>query len=511
MRARVTLRVALAVTLAALLVLLARVLAFVWDDAYISFRDAENLVRHGSLVYNLGERVEGYTNFGWTMLLAAVIRAGGDPVAWSRGLGIAFGIATLVIVARFTARRRGHATLEDGIAPALLVASPAFAAWCTGGLETAMFTCLATLAWTQFVLERNAGGKPWSAIAFAAAACTRPEGVLYFAVTAVLGAIHVVRRRGDSDRMFLRWIALFVGFFLPYFAWRWWYYGWPLPNTYYAKSGATGAWRLGLQATGDWIADHALPCAAAVILLFVRTVATRQDNGLVALLLAWIAVTIASVIRAGGDFMDLHRFFVPVLPCLALLAALGLHRIASTWRTRRLSPRLGFALAALAAGALVSHAILIDRGTLAIKSTRGVESIGLLRQYAAQWSTIGRWLAANAPPNTSLATTAAGAIPYHSRLRTLDMLGLNDAWVAHHAPPRGQEAGHVRFAPWTYVASQNIDIVIVHPTVSEREEAPRADLDRFWTDRGYAWRSVRVPGLVPPYWGFWQRVGAARD
>jgi len=61
MTAGVALRVALAVALAALLVVHARVLGFVCDDAYISFRYAENLVRHGSLVYNLGERLEGYT------------------------------------------------------------------------------------------------------------------------------------------------------------------------------------------------------------------------------------------------------------------------------------------------------------------------------------------------------------------------------------------------------------------------------------------------------------------
>ena len=36
---------------------------FLYDDAYISFRYARNLIEHGELVWNLGERVEGYTNF----------------------------------------------------------------------------------------------------------------------------------------------------------------------------------------------------------------------------------------------------------------------------------------------------------------------------------------------------------------------------------------------------------------------------------------------------------------
>ncbi len=36
---------------------------FIQDDAFISFRYAENLVQGKGLVYNEGERVEGYTNF----------------------------------------------------------------------------------------------------------------------------------------------------------------------------------------------------------------------------------------------------------------------------------------------------------------------------------------------------------------------------------------------------------------------------------------------------------------
>ena len=55
---------------AAVLVPHARLFDFVTDDAYISFRYARNLALHGQLVFNLGEQVEGYTNFLWTVLLA---------------------------------------------------------------------------------------------------------------------------------------------------------------------------------------------------------------------------------------------------------------------------------------------------------------------------------------------------------------------------------------------------------------------------------------------------------
>ncbi len=59
-------------------VLLAHIFVFnfVTDDAFISFVYARNLARHGQLVFNLGERVEGYTNFLWTVLLAGFLKVG---------------------------------------------------------------------------------------------------------------------------------------------------------------------------------------------------------------------------------------------------------------------------------------------------------------------------------------------------------------------------------------------------------------------------------------------------
>ena len=49
---------------------------FIQDDAFISFRYAENFARGAGLVWNAGERVEGYTNFLWTMLMGVVIIVG---------------------------------------------------------------------------------------------------------------------------------------------------------------------------------------------------------------------------------------------------------------------------------------------------------------------------------------------------------------------------------------------------------------------------------------------------
>src|SRR6267154_221619 len=83
------------VPLIACLALLAWSGRFIQDDAFISFRYADNLVRGIGLVWNQGERVEGYTNFLWTLLMSGGICLGMDPVLFSQVLGIICFVLTL--------------------------------------------------------------------------------------------------------------------------------------------------------------------------------------------------------------------------------------------------------------------------------------------------------------------------------------------------------------------------------------------------------------------------------
>ncbi|KPJ64637.1 hypothetical protein AMJ44_12375, partial [candidate division WOR-1 bacterium DG_54_3] len=55
-------------------------LDFTQDDAFISFRYVRNFVNGDGLVFNPGERVEGYTNFFWILLLSLFLKLGFDIV-----------------------------------------------------------------------------------------------------------------------------------------------------------------------------------------------------------------------------------------------------------------------------------------------------------------------------------------------------------------------------------------------------------------------------------------------
>jgi len=130
----------------------------------------------------------------------------------------------------------------------------AYACWCSGGLETQLFTFLVTLGFDLVLAEVTMGKGCASAAAFAFAAMTRPEGAMFFALASLFRLLTNLRReRRLLPRKFeLVWLGLFLALFVPYFAWRWHYYGWPFPNTFYVKSsGASGTWKLGAYYCGD--------------------------------------------------------------------------------------------------------------------------------------------------------------------------------------------------------------------------------------------------------------------
>ena len=69
------------------------------DDAFITFRYAENLAAGHGPVYNLGERVEGYTTFSWMALLAGARVLGFDVLLASKVLGALVSMGILALLA----------------------------------------------------------------------------------------------------------------------------------------------------------------------------------------------------------------------------------------------------------------------------------------------------------------------------------------------------------------------------------------------------------------------------
>ena len=195
------------------------------------------------------------------------------------------------------------------------------------------------------------------------------------------------------------------------------------------------------------------------------------------------------------------------MPIAAVMLCLGLTAL---WRHPKLSAinlpvRVGMCI--ILAYGVRAHVKQVDTQAMEVGSVNGVDSIGWLKIFAEQCQFAGEWLKEHAPANASLATTAAGTIPFFSGLYTVDILGLNDEWIAHEVAPKGNRPGHTRSAPSSYLASKAVDYLIYHPQFFEksRQSGGRTLTDTMGKRVRYAWRIEKLYNMNPPFWGFWEK------
>jgi len=437
------------------------------DDAFMSFRYARNLVEGHGLVFNPGERVEGYTNFLWVILAAGAIAIGADPVSFARLVGLAATGAMVVCVHR-AALRVTSSRLLAACGSLLVALSPAVAAWTTGGLETPLFACLLTWA-TWLVAEGADDGRlpPASALLVGAAVLTRPEGLLVAASLAGATWLPALRRAYTTRRR-LAWIAVVLAIVVPFLLWRTLYYGELLPNTFHAKVGSGGRQiARGVRYLFDFALDCGLwiPPALAALLLTVK----RRSIAVVA---SVVVPYLAYVVYVGGDALPMYRFFVPILGLLAITMAAGARALADRMAATGARARLARHATLIAAVALAAPALFDLRAAFTGPAFDYIEQD---RREVRLWREVGLWFRQHAAPGDSIALIPAGAIPYYSGLVTIDMLGLNDRTIAR-APVREMgsgPAGHEKYDTG-YVLSRQPTYILLG-LYEERATRPSAD------------------------------------
>ncbi len=519
-------RLALAVSLvlaAILLIWHSLFFNFVTDDAFISFVYAKNLVSHGALVFNIGERVEGYTNFLWTLIIAAGLGAKIPAELSSRVLGTLCAVLTMFYLAWLMRRLRdGEESLWDTASAWILAGIPGYACWSSGGLETQLFALLCTLSLGQYILatvDEGAGHRPrlWGiGVTLGLAALTRPEGYLLFAL---LGLHRLVGklRRGEllPSKEEFHLLLMFLLLTVPHMAWRRWYYGYFVPNTFFIKSsGGKGTWEQGGYYLKAVARDLKLPILPLFYLGGFLRPWTDADSprlrdsyrAIGQVLLVWVVPFCLYVASVGGDFMGLYRFIMPTVPLLVLGGVLGLVRLLAGQKIA-----VSATVLTVFFGLHAVNSYFIDRHALTfIGADRGIDTPGYLRHYTADRAAIGKWLGQHAKPDDYQVVGGAGAQVYYAGIRALDSFGLSDEYVAHKVAAVSNRPGHQKFAPLDYVLSRkptiltyNVYRIAAQPYRPSQQEAAE------WRARGFHYVSVQIPGLSQPWYSFLKRIDRA--
>ena len=487
--------------------------AFQTDDAFISFRYARNLAHGHGLVFNPGyERVEGYTNFLWVVLLAGFNLLGVAPERAAQALSLAatVGLWLLLAAAAWRARAAGAPAWVALFAPLCLALDRSVAVWSTSGLETRLFELLLVAGAVRLVQELEAElagrppGLPLAALFFGLAELTRPVGALLrVCALGVAGAL-LARRGRLRPAAFAARAAPGVLLVAAHFAFRLAYYGQWLPNTYYAKVAGQTWWSLGgkyLAAFGlEYSAWAWIPLLIAAV-LYHRSRASLHVPLLAGTLILPHAVYVAAV---GGDHFE-YRMVDFYFPLLFLLLADGLRYLAArpAWRLLAL-PWAVVVLAGLVELPWQSHAQFpgtwlpgfpgrargqpeaagfLDPGRDFLYRLPGLRLLAGLHRELLDGITehfVGvraeehrMFLAAMEPEARKLAELVArgvlprdvyvamdcvGVVPYLSDVRTLDRLGLTDAHVAHSRSVGPQMLAHGKHATLEYARQAGVDL-----------------------------------------------------
>tara|TARA_B100000945_G_scaffold310992_1_gene303637 strand:+ start:5680 stop:7302 length:1623 start_codon:yes stop_codon:yes gene_type:complete len=455
--------------------------SFFHDDAYITLRYANHWQAGVGPVWNSNERVEGYTSFLHLATLTPLQKFGLQPEVSARIVGLCSYLAIWLTIGYYSYKTESNQNRKLMTMLILMSTIPtAFTtiAWSLGGLETPLymlFLMLATYLFTTF--EQNIANSKAITVGLLLAFCTltRPEAALFVAIT-IAAALVLHKSLKTSLCILLAFSILYI----PYFVWRWSYYGDIFPNTYYVKIGTPFYKRITdgfyylhtfLRAP-PWIPVLAL--ASWCYTLFKQSARCTSS---------WKYMTAISltatiyVIWTGGDHMPAYRFWAPIIPIYAWF-------IVHAWSSQADIPK--FKQSALIPAILIFLSLIQF-----IVTDERMQNARHPDPAAAIGKQVGNYISEHFPPQSVIATNSAGAVAYFAPDHYfIDMLGLNDRTIAKRAefPIRThwqQFPGHSK-GDGKYILLRNPDYIILGPaegTVAKTTNQNHSEMVWFLSDQ----------------------------
>ena len=456
------------------------------DDAYITYVYARNVAEGHGLRYNASDATptSGATSLLHVLACAGAIQSGLDPLAFTRALGIALllsiGLAFGLVGARI-ARAPPLSGCLAGLAVTLLLGLlPETATHLASGMDTLFFTATHAwvVAWSASVVasedrKLSLGATAFGILTLGIFALARPEGgllgLLYLAALALvgresLGAEASIRRVLPPTLALLTLLGALA-------LWHWSYFGDVLANPYYVKVsnaifGSDGDSLPGAAATARFALQRLLPLGLVVLAL-------------------------AAAVRAPSEAVRRGFWLLVPATLIALAYARAIHEMASGFRYEYplLAPFAGavvIALCWLRARSLASFVTVLGCAAVALPLLASSPGTPLARWLAHPRSVATSWWPEHRPGNAlarlgldlgetalgqdaSILLSGAGQVPWFSRLRAIDWIGLN------HDRASGREALTVAQL-WEHLESLQPDLAFsILPPAAPGSASPEQD------------------------------------
>lgn len=398
-----------------------------FDDANITQVYALNLAEGYGYVYNIGgERVEGSTSLLWTLTNTAMFLTP-YPILLVTGLSFLLTLGTMALSGGI-ARALGASQTTVAIVYLLFNLFPGFFAWSLWSLMdiTLWVFAISAMFWSILRVEAGDARLHIKAVLLTTTLCLpliRPEGILVVISMAMLLA--VARWRSNRSLRIALWIGgLGLASLTAVTIWRLSYFGYPVPNTFYAKTSTdfAGQIKQGLQYVANFLRE---PTTVLLMLgmglglggLVTRDWARAASRIYILLVSCFTLGALLVYSSLGGDHFGSYRFLIFLYPLGLPLVAIALAEFWTKTRDR--------VSAGILVGTLLAYAIL----TLAVFARSG----GGVRHelhIAEDGRALGRALA-ELPGPPSLAVITAGGIKMAYPGIVYDVLGLNWTTMAH--------------------------------------------------------------------------------
>ena len=437
-------RVGLIIGILLLLAQCFRLFGFVHDDAFITYRYAANLLHGHGPVFNPGEHTEGFSCPLYMFVTSLLMILPGDPLFRAKLLGILFSVIAVIITQRL-AQKLSLPSILTAALPVLIGLNSTIALSSVDGMETTFQMMLVTGAAYTIVRDFTKGPSIVSALWLAAVALNRPEGAL-FLLAGLVPLIGNIRRDGFC-RAHFTWLSIVFGPTFLYEVFRMIYFGYPMPNTYYAKNvSITSALERGpfyLLRTIFVNLNERLHLGAFSVLLWLGALGggvNERMKGPNIILPLFVLSQAIFAFRSSGDWMQGWRYMMAVCPLWMILVLLGIVEPMShlvRGGKNKIAAACGISwCAVIGLGCLVAAPEFsnVEEGSVSWSSLGyPTNSRGLLKNFRMENTIISaEFLNKTVPAGSTIAFSEMGATPYFTpTIKWLDTYGLTDAEIAH--------------------------------------------------------------------------------